>query len=182
MVVMMIGEFYASRMSFNIGSYFVFIFFAFMMVMVVTNLLNGLAVSDTQTIWKEAELVAYRSRLQLVHHYECMVFGGSFNKPCVCLLTCGLSSLLQCCLQNIIIRFSGPLKEGYLSVVLKNVPSFTDLYMERSDCDIGFIKDTCSKIGNFMNGNDREVLLEAKNIADKRQNQSRHENIQIVNS
>jgi hypothetical protein len=94
-IVMMNGEFDASSMSFENGSYFVFLFFVFMMTIVLKNLLNGLAVSDTQAIKNDAELVAHTSRVKLVHHLESVVFGGPPLNCCSCQPTGGCPSL--CC-------------------------------------------------------------------------------------
>jgi hypothetical protein len=57
-------------MTFDHGGYFLFLFFVFMMTIVFMNLLNGLAVSDTQAIKNEAELVTFASRVKLLHHFE----------------------------------------------------------------------------------------------------------------
>jgi len=118
---MMIGEFGASSMSFDKGRYFVFLFFVFMMTIVLMNLLNGLTVSDTQAIKNDAELVAYKSRVQLLHHFESVVFGGSLKNRCRCQLTGESPSI--CCtwqrrLQETISLFPDTLETGYLSVVL----------------------------------------------------------------
>jgi hypothetical protein len=212
-VVMMIGEFDASSMSFDIGSYFVFFFFVFMMATVVINLLNGLAVSDTQTIWKEAELVAYRSRVTLVLRYDSVLFGGPFNplnaelnfiflllalvgvhyfvdvsrirvnNPCMRQPTGESPSLPQGSFQEPIILFQDSLKEGYWRNILNKVKRFIGFYMERSDREEGGRPFTCCKIFNFRFGLniDREVLIAAKKIADRKQMQSRHESSQIVN-
>ena len=181
-VVMMIGEFDASSMSFDNGSYFVFLFFVFMMTIVMMNLLNGLAVSDTQAIRNDAELVVYRSRVKLVHHFERVVFGGC----CGCQLTGGSPSL--CCpwqgrLQKAISLFPDTFPDGRLSVVLDHEPRYTNLYMKRRDSDEEFRPDTCCKIGTYRMGLhiDREVLIAAKDIVDQREKQSSDENSQIVN-
>jgi hypothetical protein len=54
-IVMLTGEFEASSIDFhqNALSYLIFVLFLFFMSIVVLNLLNGLAVSDTQVTWKE---------------------------------------------------------------------------------------------------------------------------------
>jgi hypothetical protein len=184
--VMMIGEFDASNMSFDNGEYFVFLFFVFMMTIVLMNLLNGLAVSDTQAIKNDAELVAYRSKVKLVHHFESVVFGGPLKNRCRCQLTG--RSLSLCCpwqrrLQKAISLFPDTLTGGNLEVVLNHGTRYTNLKMDKSDSDMEFRPDTCCRIGKYRMGIevDREVLIAAKNIADKRKKRSLHEKDQVVN-
>ena len=178
--VMMIGEFDASSMSFANGSYFVFLFFVFMMTIVLMNLLNGLAVSDTQAIKNDAELIAYRSKVQLVHHFENVVFGGPLKNRCSCHLTGGSQS---CCpwltrLQRAVSLFPDTLPDGYLSVVLNHETRYRNLRLDK----IEFRPDTCCSIGKYRMGLevDREVLIAAKDIADKRTKQSQHKENEIV--
>jgi hypothetical protein len=175
---MMIGEFDASDMSFDNGSYFLFLFFVFMMTIVLMNLLNGLAVSDTQAIKDDAELVACRSKVKLVHHFESVVFGGPLKNRCRCQLTGELPSL--CCpwqrkLQVAISLFPDTFEDGCLSVVLNHGTRYTNLKMDKCDIDEEFRPDTCCRIGKYRMGIevDRAVLIAAKDIADKRTQQSR---------
>jgi ankyrin repeat protein len=183
--VMMIGEFDASDMRLNNEIYFVFLFFVFMMTIVLMNLLNGLAVSDTQAIKNDAELVACRSKVQLVHHFESVVFGGPLKNRCRCQLTGGSPSL--CCpwqrrLQKAISLFPDTLSDGCLVVVLNHGTRYTNLKMDKSDRDKEFRPDTCCRIGKYRMGLevDRKVLVAAKNIADKRKKQDLSEKNEIV--
>lgn len=187
-VVMMIGELEASNMSFDKdnGSYFVFLFFVFMMTIVLMNLLNGLAVSDTQAIKNDAELVAYRSKVKLVHHFESVVFGGPLNNRCRCQLNGRSPSL--CCpwqgsLRKAISLFPDTLTDGYLEVVLNHGTRYTNLKMEKNASEEEFRPDTCCRIGKYRMGLhvDREILIAAKDIADKTTKQSRHKKNQILN-
>ena len=187
--VMMIGEFDASNIFFDTDNegYFVFLFFVFMMSIVLMNLLNGLAVSDTQAIKNDAELVAYRSKVQLVYYFESVVFGGSLKNRCRCHLTGRSPSL--CCpwqrrLQKAISLFPDVLQDGYLSVVLNHGTRYTNLKLDKEgDSDMEFRPDTCCRIGKYRMGLevDREVLMAAKDIADRRAIQSRRKENQIVN-
>jgi hypothetical protein len=166
-VVMMIGEFDASTMSFDIGSYFVFLFFVFMMTIVLMNLLNGLAVSDTQAIRKDAELVAHRSRVKLVHQFESVVFR--------CPLRCQW-------LQKLISLFPDKLQNGKLVVSFKHETRYTKSEMEESVSDVEFIPDTRFNVCKYRKGSHvRKVLIAAKDIAVGREQQSQHENKQIAN-
>uniref|UniRef100_A0A1B0GJQ5 Ion transport domain-containing protein n=1 Tax=Lutzomyia longipalpis TaxID=7200 RepID=A0A1B0GJQ5_LUTLO len=76
-IVMMTGEFEAANIEFksNTLSYVFFLLFVFFMSVVLFNLLNGLAVSDTQAIKAEAELTGFITRAQVLERYEKLVFG-----------------------------------------------------------------------------------------------------------
>ncbi|XP_055307773.1 transient receptor potential cation channel protein painless-like, partial [Sitodiplosis mosellana] len=71
-LVMSTGEFDADSINFNRNnfSYVVFVLFVFTVTIVLFNLLNGLAVSDIQTIKSEAELTNFIRRAQVLARYE----------------------------------------------------------------------------------------------------------------
>lgn len=71
-LVMSTGEFEAASIDFgqNAWSYFVFVAFLFIISTVLLNLLNGLAVNDTQIIKSEAELTNFIRRCQVLSRYE----------------------------------------------------------------------------------------------------------------
>ncbi|XP_069672285.1 transient receptor potential cation channel protein painless-like [Periplaneta americana] len=78
-VVMLTGEFDAASIpfvSFPGTSHVVFVLFIFLIAIVLFNLLNGLAVSDTQAIRDDAEVVSYVSRVKLMSYIESL-FQGS---------------------------------------------------------------------------------------------------------
>ena len=60
-------------------SYVFFLSFVFLIVVVLMNLLNGLAVSDTGVIRQEAEIHAYKSQVGIVSYMESMMLGDPFN-------------------------------------------------------------------------------------------------------
>ncbi|XP_044734770.1 transient receptor potential cation channel protein painless [Chrysoperla carnea] len=77
-IVMLTGEFDAASIdfkSFPITSHLIFVMFVFLIAIVLFNLLNGLAVSDTQMIKKDAELVGYVTRIELISYIENMMLG-----------------------------------------------------------------------------------------------------------
>lgn len=77
-IVMLTGEFDAGSIpfvSFPVTSHVLFVLFVFLIAIVLFNLLNGLAVSDTHAIREDAELVAYVSRVKLVAYVESMLVG-----------------------------------------------------------------------------------------------------------
>ncbi|XP_032680658.1 transient receptor potential cation channel protein painless isoform X1 [Odontomachus brunneus] len=81
-IIMLTGEFDADDISFEshpVWSHLVFIFFVFLIAIVLFNLLNGLAVSDTAEILCKAELVSLISRIRLVAYVEHVVFGMLFR-------------------------------------------------------------------------------------------------------
>ncbi|CAK1551882.1 unnamed protein product [Leptosia nina] len=86
-IVMLTGEFDASSIKFStfpVTSHIIFIVFVFMIPIVLFNLLNGLAVSDTQEIRADAELVGHISRVKLISYFESVLIGKSYTKPMKC--------------------------------------------------------------------------------------------------
>ncbi|XP_073844644.1 transient receptor potential cation channel family member painless [Musca autumnalis] len=77
-IVMLTGEFDAGDLQFDSTySYLLFLLFVFLMTIVLFNLLNGLAVSDTQAIKDQAELNGAICRTQLLTRYEEVLTGRS---------------------------------------------------------------------------------------------------------
>uniref|UniRef100_A0A6P7GLG9 Transient receptor potential cation channel protein painless-like n=1 Tax=Diabrotica virgifera virgifera TaxID=50390 RepID=A0A6P7GLG9_DIAVI len=94
-IVMLTGEFEASDMNFEtfpIVSKLIFVMFIFMIAIILLNLLNGLAVSDTQMIKNDAELLGHIYRAQHIRYVEVMLLGNivpknifnKFNDFCCC--------------------------------------------------------------------------------------------------
>ncbi|XP_013175336.1 PREDICTED: transient receptor potential cation channel protein painless [Papilio xuthus] len=83
-IVMLTGEFDAGSIKFStfpVTSHIIFIVFVFMIPIVLFNLLNGLAVSDTQEIRADAELVGHISRVKLISYFESVLIGKAYSKP-----------------------------------------------------------------------------------------------------
>ena len=57
----------------------VFLLYIFFIMLVLVNLLNGLAVSDISVIQKEAELLSYVSSVELIAFIESMLLGDPFH-------------------------------------------------------------------------------------------------------
>ena len=53
--------------------------FVFLIVVILMNLLNGLAVSDTGLIMEQAEIVSYISRVETISHLESILLGDPFD-------------------------------------------------------------------------------------------------------
>uniref|UniRef100_A0A1A9Z193 Ion transport domain-containing protein n=2 Tax=Glossina pallidipes TaxID=7398 RepID=A0A1A9Z193_GLOPL len=75
-IVMLTGEFDAGDLEFDsLYNYLLFLLFVFFMTIVLLNLLNGLAVSDTQAIKGQAELNGSICRANLLTRYEKVLTG-----------------------------------------------------------------------------------------------------------
>lgn len=90
-IVMLTGEFDAGSIKFStfpVTSHIIFIVFVFMIPIVLFNLLNGLAVSDTQEIRADAELVGHISRIKLISYFESVLIGRTnvYTRPSKCWL------------------------------------------------------------------------------------------------
>lgn len=90
-IVMLTGEFDASDIPFVtfIGtSHLIFIAFIFLIAIVLLNLLNGLAVTDTQTIRNDAYLCRCIALVKLISYIENMLLVESDPIPCLNLFKC----------------------------------------------------------------------------------------------
>ncbi|KYN02029.1 PREDICTED: transient receptor potential cation channel protein painless-like [Cyphomyrmex costatus] len=86
-VIMLTGEFDANDIPFishPVWSHIVFMLFVFFIAIVLFNLLNGLAVSDTAEILCKAELVGLISRIRLVTYIEDIAIGEPFRHCVYC--------------------------------------------------------------------------------------------------
>jgi hypothetical protein len=75
-IVMFAGEFEASSLDFNTfkgTSHVIFVIFVFLVAIVLFNLLNGLAVSDTEEIRKNGETLSLVARVRLISRIETLV-------------------------------------------------------------------------------------------------------------
>jgi len=82
---MFVGELEFSDIPVNLDgdmapvSYLFFLSFVFLIVVVLMNLLNGLAVSDTGAIQEHSEIVSYLSRVGTISYYEMGLLGDPFQ-------------------------------------------------------------------------------------------------------
>ncbi|XP_012280035.1 transient receptor potential cation channel protein painless [Orussus abietinus] len=88
-VIMLTGEFEAGEIPFPahpVLSHLVFVLFVFLIAIVLFNLLNGLAVSDTAEILGKAELVGLICRAKLIGYAESVAVGSPFfgEPKCCC--------------------------------------------------------------------------------------------------
>ena len=61
-------------------SYFYFLSFVILIVVVLMNLLNGLAVNDTSDIKQKAEIYSYISRVETISYMESVLLGKAVNE------------------------------------------------------------------------------------------------------
>ncbi|RZF33768.1 hypothetical protein LSTR_LSTR008027 [Laodelphax striatellus] len=159
-VVMLTGEFDAGSIPFVTHpgtSHILFVLFVFLIAIVLFNLLNGLAVSDTQSIRADAELVGYVSRVKLVTYVESLVMGtptpyrGFINK--LQKLFCCLPRL-DCCMVSY----------GCLRIFSHRINLFPDLY---PDCEVRILPNQASRIEMFSRGHKRkrqEIDEDSENV------------------
>ena len=77
---MFVGELEFEDLPINTGvGYLYFLTFVFVIVVVLMNLLNGLAVSDTGVCRAEAEIYTYKSQVELIAYTESVLLGDPFN-------------------------------------------------------------------------------------------------------
>lgn len=117
-VIMLTGEFDANDIPFishPIWSHIVFVLFVFFIAIVLFNLLNGLAVSDTAEILSKAELVGLISRIRLVTYIEDVAIGEPF-RHCFCCKSRLLRWNLFGFLAKKILLFPHLLRDGKISI------------------------------------------------------------------
>ncbi len=77
---MFVGELEFADLPFGTAvGYGFFLVFVFLIVVVLMNLLNGLAVSDTGMIQEQAEIITYISRVETISYTESVLLGDPFN-------------------------------------------------------------------------------------------------------
>lgn len=77
---MFVGELEFGDLPVHTGFGYIFLLaFVFLIVVVMMNLLNGLAVSDTGVIRAEAEIHAYKCQVEIISYIESTVLGDPFN-------------------------------------------------------------------------------------------------------
>merc|ERR1712128_212305 len=82
---MFVGELEFSDVPINLDSglaplaFVFFLSFVFLIEVVLMNLLNGLAVSDTGLIREKAEIFSYRSQVETISTFESMLLGDPFD-------------------------------------------------------------------------------------------------------
>lgn len=148
-VVMLTGEFDAGSIPFVAHpgvSHVLFVLFVFLIAIVLFNLLNGLAVSDTQAIRADAELVGYVSQVKLVSYIETMALGdpNPFRDLFAKLKTlCCYAPKLDCCSTQF----------GCLKMFSKRINLFSDL---APDYEVRVLPNQENRVEEFNNGHRRK--------------------------
>merc|ERR1712222_312364 len=84
-MTMFVGELEFSDIPINLESalmpvnFIFFLTFVFLIVVVLMNLLNGLAVSDTGRIQEQAEIYSHLSRVETISYLESVILGDPFD-------------------------------------------------------------------------------------------------------
>ncbi|XP_049777110.1 transient receptor potential cation channel protein painless-like [Schistocerca cancellata] len=187
-VVMVTGEFDASDIPFVLfpgTSHLVFMLFVFLVAIVLFNLLNGLAVSDTQSIKDNAELVGYVSRVKLISYTESMLLGHPLwcqtPRKCCCCCNC-------CCLPAFCTR---PFRFTQIPWLMQMVRLFSGVLPEKKirvlpnqECRILLQQHDQTKINESSTnclGNctayklEEEIIKSAKNLLLQKGHQSEME-------
>ena len=183
-LIMLMGEFDISSVPFDLVpglSYVIFIFFVFLVPLVMVNLLHGLAVSDTQAIENDAQLVSIESLIDTIFYFETMLLGD----PLSC--TCPVAAKYQCCcwpnyihpklrcIQNLfknVFLFPNSLPNGQLKIfpnLSHRIVIFPNtVYPEKTpDCDTALEMD-CFGLPGGCCKMDRSVLKSAMDIIEKK--------------
>lgn len=133
-IIMITGEFNSNDISFvshPVWSQIVFVLFIFLIAIVLFNLLNGLAVSDTNEILSKAELIGLISRIRLIVYLEDVAFGEPFSW-----FSCGNSRFLRwkpfSHLINKLLLFPHYLKNGKITVKCDNLNVHDNRYYVHS--------------------------------------------------
>ncbi|XP_011692057.1 PREDICTED: transient receptor potential cation channel protein painless-like [Wasmannia auropunctata] len=180
-IIMLTGEFDANDIPFishPIWSHIVFVLFVFFIAIVLFNLLNGLAVSDTAEILSKAELVGLISRIRLVTYIEDMAVGKPFEH-CFC---CNSRLLriwnLSGFLARRILLFPHFLRDGKISIKpYDNLDAYdNDRYYEkyvRSDSVKGDKQWTTVRM-------DPDIIKQAKRIIYNKNQLTDNERIMII--
>ncbi|XP_076179323.1 transient receptor potential cation channel family member painless [Ptiloglossa arizonensis] len=174
-IIMLTGEFDANDIPFTsrpILSHLVFILFVFLIAIVLFNLLNGLAVSDTAEILGKAKLIGLISRVRLIAYIEKVAVNAPFTHGSHCLLC---NDFLYSCrhkplafLVKKILLFPNYLKNGKLSIKsYDNLKAFGNkIYYKKQ-----FDQDSKDKIFPTFDINPH-VIKQAKEIISKRSRES----------
>ncbi|CAK9804476.1 Transient receptor potential cation channel protein painless [Anthophora plagiata] len=133
-IIMLTGEFDANDIPFilhPILSHLVFVFFVFLIAIVLFNLLNGLAVSDTADILGKAELVGLISRIRVLAYIENVAVRTPFaHNKLHCLVCYGFLHAWGCnpfsFLAGKVLLFPSYLKSGKLNVKPYNMMGTCD--------------------------------------------------------
>lgn len=166
-IVMLTGEFDTfGSLPFDLHpfvSHGVFLLFIFLVAIVLVNLLNGLAVSDTQEIRADAEIVAHVSRVKLIHYFEKMAVGDMFSwihkvQNRINDFGYGIPSWCTRRFDLKIMLFPDALQDSEIRI-LPNQSNFVNFGSSKKKSQIGCIANCCE--GYYLQA---EIVNDAKSI------------------
>ena len=105
---MFVGEIEFGDLPIDMNSWMSFVFllsFVFLIIVVLMNLLNGLAVSDTGLIREQAEIVSHMARVDTISYTESILLGDPLDflgnwPPFKWISNLPSMALLRCLFQN----------------------------------------------------------------------------------
>lgn len=178
--IMLTGEFDANDIPFvshPVWSHIVFVLFVFLIAIVLFNLLNGLAVSDTAEILCKAELVGLISRIRLIAYIEDVAVGKTCRR---CFCNSGKSSLLRwnpfSFLAKRILLFPHYLRDGRISV-----KPYDCLNVYSNDCEKYVRSESVIRDKRWSTLKmDPNIIKQAKRIISEKNQLSDNEKIMIA--
>lgn len=154
-IVMLTGEFDAGDIKFqSVASYFVFLLFVFFMAIVLFNLLNGLAVSDTQAIKQQAELNGCICRTNLLSSYE-GVMTGQNNTTSFFVKHRPFRSICK----NLISLFPNYINGGYVAITPNNRNRILVPTSKGLGDDVGLLKSNGKTFYKFHEETDQHKRM-----------------------
>lgn len=174
-IIMITGEFNSNDIPFvayPVWSHIVFVLFVFLIAIVLLNLLNGLAVNDTNKILSKAELIGLISRIRLIVYLEDVAFGEPFSW-----FGRGNSRFLRWkpfgSLINKLLLFPHYLENGKITVMCDNLDVHDDKYYVHSH------SVNCDEHWPILEM-DHDIIEEAKHIISDKKQLSDSEKIMIA--
>ncbi|KOX77755.1 Transient receptor potential cation channel protein painless [Melipona quadrifasciata] len=177
-IIMLTGEFDANDIPFvshPILSHLVFILFVFLIAIVLFNLLNGLAVSDTAEILGKAELIGLISRIRVLAYIENLAVRAPFIYRTQCLICCSYLhswryNPLAFLVQKVLL-FPSYMINGKLSIKPYDI---LEAYGNKLYHNVKYNKGSKDKVFSNLKM-DPYITKQAKNILTKRGRESDNE-------
>lgn len=163
--VMLTGEFDASALALQRnGAYsIIFLLFVFLITIVLFNLLNALAIDDTQQIRVEGELVDYCERINVLYKYECMILKRSWRW-----------------LKNLISVFPYVITNGEIIIHPDKNNEILTYKLTSSNKDVSINIGSDHELQNLNNNNALKRIIPHKAITDKLEKHTSGMNPKIV--
>lgn len=180
-VIMLTGEFDANDIPFvshPVWSHIVFVLFVFLIAIVLFNLLNGLAVSDTAEILCKAELVGLISRIHLISYIEDVVVGKPYRRYFCCDNLCSLPWNPFGSLARRILLFPHYLRNGRIRI---KPDDYLDVYNNDRHCEKYVRSESVNRDKHWIALKmDLNIIKQAKQIICKKNQLSDNERIIIA--